>query len=137
MTLIGNTRLVLRFSLTVFMILYLAVSTAADERYYREHPELIHAALMRCPVVSPKPKKVSCETLEKIAKESTAILLELERNPQQYGLDIMHMQAVLAEQMAGKSAQHDVSQQDLARIQANLVLRLALIRSLESPQGLG
>ena len=125
--------MVLRFSLTVFMLVYSVVSPAHG-LFYRAHPELIQVALMRCPAVPPK--QMSCEKLKVIAQESMSMLLALERNPQQYGLDIMQLQAALAKQ-ENKGAKRGMSQQDLARIQANLVLRLALILSLESPEGLG
>jgi hypothetical protein len=125
---IGNIRLVLRCSLTLIIVLYAALSLA-DERFYRVHPELIQAALMQCPTLAPN--GVSCKKLKNIARESLSMLSALEKNPQQYGLDIMQIQIILGHK-ENKGAEPGVSQ-DLALMQDNLLLRLALIRSLESP----
>lgn len=132
---------ILQCLLSFFLLsLLLNLVAASNAGYYREYPALISKALLQCPALPPK--DMSCQALSHLAKETADLMLELEQNPQKFGLNIMVIQVTIAQQKlwlqtSTEPSKRNTLSQHLKQTQQNLTLRLALIRSLESPEGLG
>lgn len=115
--------------------------SARDIAYdYRRHPAAISQALLKCPKTTPK--DISCDGLSKIAKETADLMEELERDPQRFGLNILRIQENIAQQTLllqnpNVTLNKRAVLQQLIQNQQHLTLRLTLIRSLESPEGIG
>ena len=112
----------------------------SQSAYYREHPSRIQAALLACPYS--KPKGITCQELSHVAQDTQALLFELEQTPQQYGLNIMRIQANIASYQLMMQHVMSTSQQQrllhtLDSEQQRLNARLALIRLLETPGVIG
>lgn len=111
----------------LLLVGYCHTGFAKDATYYREHPGEIRAALLACSERTSQ--GVSCDTISHVAKETSALLYELEQNPQKFGLNIMLIQANIAKQM---QSQHTESEAWI-QTQTQLHARLALIKLLQSP----
>ena len=104
-----------------------------DEAYYHANPEELSTALEHC---SEKPQKgLSCDELKKVATEVNRLAYELQSNPINFGKKIMDLEIQLAEQkLKNHNKQRETDDVDeLAKVEKELALRMAIVKWLESP----
>ncbi|KTD04885.1 secreted endonuclease [Legionella geestiana] len=96
-----------------------------DNQYYAEHPAQLQAAIEGCPNHSPA--GTSCEALLPLARNMQELVMELRRNPQQFGQSIQALQNTLSELASTSPAREDTVR--------SLNTRLAIVAWLLSPGG--
>lgn len=109
-------------------VLLLAACTPHDEQYYREHPQMLQEALKKCPS---EQQQVSCQELNRIAREVNQLAYELQANPQGFGRSILALQMDIFKPQTSVVSSDDVKK--LNAMQQELAMRLAMVKWLEAP----
>ena len=104
------------------MLLLSACGETRDISYYGQHPAALQQAMYACPAVNPE--GVTCDALMPLAREMQQLTLDLRRNPQQFGQQIIALQNTLATSTDARE-----------KTERELTMRLALVKWLLSPGG--
>ncbi len=119
----------MKYILSIMMLLsYSFHVDAHDASYYLSHPEVLQQAITSCP--QKQPRELSCEQLKPIAAEVNDLAYQLRTDPQGYGQKILALQELLAKEEGedSKGVQSSDTKQEL-------LIRLSIVKWLESPQG--
>ena len=124
----------LKSFITVFIFFIVAnVFAKQNTEYFYTHPLAIQKAIAQCP--AHPPKGISCEQLEKVAIKMNHLALQLRMDPQQFGQDILNLQAAIAEQQQKLNNNGDPEiEKSCLNAKKELKKRLAVVSWLESPE---
>jgi hypothetical protein len=116
------------------LLLFCGFSLAYDIDYYKHNPNKIEAALKECKEGSFE-REVSCQDLINVASHMNNLAIELQLDPEAYGLKLLKLEEELAKHVEDNHGLDLKSDAILAinKYKQDIDDRLIIVKWLESP----
>lgn len=123
----------MKYMVTGLSLLLLVACAPQNEQYYRMNPEILRAALQKCP--NQAPSGVSCDQLSSIAIKMNRLADEWRMGPQAFGKKIISLQNRLAtlQDQSGNASVKANNETTIQTVSEELQERLAVVKWLSSP----
>lgn len=123
------------FFVLALITLILGGCSERSEDDYRNNPKALQETLARCP--NTQPKGITCENLQVLSENMTALAEQLQLNPQGFGKKILTLQVNLAEKInilkMTSPSPSDHLTKECRKTERELADHLAIVKWLESP----